>query len=65
MLIFNSSVNSNDSTILSKVSEGIFESGEKKNLYTFPLSTYSIFIPPFGDVTIAIDPVPLSNKNER
>jgi hypothetical protein len=45
--------------------EGIFGLGSKKNLCTFVDSTYSIFIPPFGEATIAIEPDPLSSKKDK
>lgn len=47
------------------MSVGIVYEGGKKNLWTLLCSTYSIFIPPFGDAMTAIDPDDLSNKNER
>ena len=60
-----SSVNSKHSAISSRTLLGTWFPGSKKNLWTLLFSTSSMFIPPLGDATTAMDPEFLSSRKER
>ena len=52
-------------TICSRVYEGTFDEGGKKYLNTLFDYTSSMFIPPFGEATMAIDPDPRSRRIDK